>query len=189
MNPQTVSQAILLWKILITLGTLECFISFGNYHFSWYYNHLSEFTLWILNPPLVTKVTWLVCCFSLCVLSNTQWRHELVDEIFIASMLYVMKFDTDTPWTDWTPVFCFASFVAFVYFFLFTTKKVSAKGQWRCQTLAYIRQVVWDRWDYFWKIIIHSRTMNTMTAKGCCSPCITKMVAKFQAPKAKLQEN
>ena len=48
--------------------------------------------------PLVTKVTWLVCCFSLCVLSNTQWRHELVDEIFIASMLYVMKFDTDTPW-------------------------------------------------------------------------------------------
>ena len=52
--------------------------------------------------PLVTKVTWLVCCFSLCVLSNTQWRHVLVDEIFIASMLYVMKFHTDTPW-KWLP--------------------------------------------------------------------------------------
>ena len=50
--------------------------------------------------PLVTKVTWLVCCFSLWVLSNTQWRHELVDEIFIASMLYVMKFDTDPPWQN-----------------------------------------------------------------------------------------
>ena len=31
-------------------------------------------------------------------LSNTQWRHIPVDEIFSASMLYVMKSCSDTPW-------------------------------------------------------------------------------------------
>ena len=53
-----------------------------------------------LAPP-VTKVTWLVGCFSLAGLSNIQWRHKPVDEIFSASMLYVMKFRTDVGWTSY----------------------------------------------------------------------------------------
>ena len=55
------------------------------------------------QPPLVVKVTWLVGCFSLAGLSSIQWRHKLVDEIFSASMLYVMKFRTDISWclTEW----------------------------------------------------------------------------------------
>ena len=33
-------------------------------------------------------------------LFSKQWRHTLVDEIFTASMLYVMKFDTDIGWLE-----------------------------------------------------------------------------------------
>ena len=55
-----------------------------------------------LKPSAVLKVTWLVGCFSLAGLSSIQWRHKLVDEIFSASMLYVMKFRTDISWPTCT---------------------------------------------------------------------------------------
>ena len=55
---------------------------------------LSKHLRWQI-APLVVKVTWLVGCFSLAGLSNIQWRHKLLDEIFSVSMLYVMKFRID----------------------------------------------------------------------------------------------
>ena len=58
-----------------------------------------------LSSTLASNVTWLKGCFSLCGLSSIQWRHKLVDEIFSASMLYVMKFRTDI---SWILHFCFS---------------------------------------------------------------------------------
>ena len=73
-------------------------ISHGKYMLTrWLANWIKGWVWWE-ETTLASNVTWLKGCFSLCGLSSIQWRHNLVDEIFTASMLYVMKLFSDTPW-------------------------------------------------------------------------------------------